>query len=392
MSAPASLSAYRPLVVLQPTTFCNIDCKYCYLPDRLKQKRMSMEVVRRIASEVLSSDLLKGQVYFLWHLGEPLSVPPSFYEEAFAEIARINHTYQRDYIHSFQTNATLLNEEWVRLLRRHQIHLGVSLDGPAFIHDRQRVKRSGKGTHAEVLRGIHLLQANQIPFGIIAVLTDFSLDYPDEFFAFFREQGIGRVGFNIDEIEGIHTTSSFAQQQGVQRYKRFLARLLELNDQHPGAIKFREVWTNLHILAEGTNNPYNTSNKPLRILNIDAEGNFSTFCPELVAARSQKYSDFVMGNILRDSLADLASNPVFQLVHREIEEGLALCKQTCSYWNFCGGGSPSNKFFEHGRFDVAETMTCRIHKQATIDVLMDYLEAKSAQRQPVPVPVEDDVV
>ena len=372
------MNAYRTLVVLQPTTFCNIDCRYCYLPDRSKTKRMSIDVIRRVASEVLSSDLVDGPFDFLWHLGEPLSVPPSFYEEAFAEIARINQEHKREYMHCFQTNATLLNDQWIHLIKDHRINIGVSLDGPSFIHDRQRVTRSGKETHAAVLRGVRFLQTNKIPFSVIAVLTDYSLDYPDEFFEFYLENGIDNVGYNIDEIEGIHTSTSFSQSLSVERYKRFLSRLLQLSDQHPGAIQFREVWTNLRTLALGTNDPNNTTNKPLRILNIDAKGNFSTFCPELVAATSQKYGDFVMGNILRDGLADLATNPVFQLVNREIKDGIDLCKRTCSYWNFCGGGSPSNKFFEHGRFDVAETTTCRIHKQATIDVLVDYLETKLA--------------
>ena len=101
-----SMSAYRTLIVLQPTTFCNIDCRYCYLPDRLQTNRMSLDVVRRIASEVLSSDLVEAPVAFLWHLGEPLAAPLTFYEAAFAEIDRINQDYQREYIHSFQTNAT----------------------------------------------------------------------------------------------------------------------------------------------------------------------------------------------------------------------------------------------------------------------------------------------
>jgi len=379
------MNDYRTLVVLQPTTFCNINCQYCYLPERLNTRRMSIDVIRRVASELFSSALVEEPFIFLWHLGEPLSVPPSFYEEAFAEIERINQAYQRNYFHSFQTNATLLNMQWIDLIKRYQIELGVSVDGPAFIHDRQRVRRNGKGTHTDVLKGINLLRANKVPFGSIAVLTNFSLDYPDEFFEFFLANDIRSVGFNIDEIEGVHTSTSFTENQAVTRYKRFLSRLLELTEQHQHKIKFREVWTNLRSITTGTDEPYNTTNKPLKILNIDARGNISTFCPELVAASSQKYGDFVMGNILKDGLTDLVANPVFQLVHQEIEEGLALCKQTCPYWSYCGGGSPSNKFFEHGRFDVAETTTCRIHKQATVDVLVDYLETKLAKSEPVDI-------
>lgn len=392
MKAAKSMSFHQTLVVLQPTTFCNIDCQYCYLPDRSKTQRMSIDVVRRVASEIFSSDLVKEPFVFLWHIGEPLAAPLSSYEEAFAEIARLSQEHKRGYALSFQTNATLLNEAWIDLIKRHHINMGISLDGPAFLHDRQRVTRNKKGTHAAVLKGARLLQAHQIPFTAISVLTDFSLDYPDEYFAFFYENGIEQVGFNIDEIQGIHTMTSLADSQAVTRYKRFLARLLQLSDQYQGSIKFREVWTNLRILTQGSSDPYNTTNKPWRILNVDATGNFSTFCPELISARSEKYDDFVMGNILKDNLADLTANPVFQRVHREIEDGLALCKETCSYWNFCGGGSPSNKFFEHGRFDVAETTTCRIHKQATVDVLVDYLETKLALGQKIPEAQEEDYI
>ncbi|HEX3961603.1 MAG TPA: cyclophane-forming radical SAM/SPASM peptide maturase GrrM/OscB [Trebonia sp.] len=378
MVADAHQAVHRPLVVLQPTTFCNIDCQYCYLPDRSSSRRMSVDVIRRMAAEVLGTRLFDGEIHFLWHLGEPLSVPTSFYEEAFSEIERISQAYGRKYVHTFQTNATLINDGWIALIKKHHVRIGVSLDGPAFIHDRERVTRRGTGTHAAVLKGVRLLQEHDVPFAVIAVLTNFTLDYPDEFFNFYREHGISRVGFNIDEIEGVHTSTSFIHQEAIARYKRFVARIIQLSDASGGAVRFREVWDNLRSIAMGAD-PYNLANKPLRILNFDVDGNFSTYCPELVAAKSERYGDFVMGNILTNGLEDLLTNPVFQLVNREVEEGLALCERTCPYWSYCGGGEPSSKFFQHGRFDVAETTTCRIHKQATVDVLVDYLEAKTAR-------------
>jgi uncharacterized protein len=375
MVADAHSVVYRPLVVLQPTTFCNIDCQYCYLPDRSARKRMSVDIIRRIAAEVLGTNLYDGEIAFLWHLGEPLSVPSDFYEEAFSEIARIAQEHGREYVHVFQTNATLMNEGWITLIKKHRVRIGLSLDGPEFIHDRQRVTRRGTGTHAAVLKGVRLLQEHGVSFGVIAVLTNFTLDYPDEFFNFYSEHGISQVGYNIDEIEGVHTSTSFIHHEALERYKRFVARIVQLSDSSGGAVRFREVWDNLRSIVSGAG-PYNLANKPLRILNFDVDGNFSTYCPELVAAKSDRYGDFVMGNILTNRLEDLLTNPIFQLVNREVEKGLALCEQTCPYWSYCGGGEPSSKFFQHGRFDVAETTTCRIHKQATVDVLVDYLEAK----------------
>jgi uncharacterized protein len=121
----------------------------------------------------------------------------------------------------------------------------------------------------------------------------------------------------------------------------------------------------------------NNTNAPFRIFNIDHNGDVTTFCPELVTARTPSGDGFAMGNVLTDSLDQLPDNPVFQRVSAEIAAGVQLCKDTCDYWAFCGGGSPSNKFFEHGRFDVSETRTCQVHKQATVDVLLRHLERRT---------------
>jgi uncharacterized protein len=65
------------------------------------------------------------------------------------------------------------------------------------------------GTHASTMRGISLLKANKIDFHAIAVLTQDSLDFPEEIFNFFLEHEIRKVGFNIDEQEGANPSSSF---------------------------------------------------------------------------------------------------------------------------------------------------------------------------------------
>jgi uncharacterized protein len=111
---------------------------------------------------------------------------------------------------------------------------------------------------------------------------------------------------------------------------------------------------------------------------VDHRGNVTTFCPELVTARTPAGRGFALGNVLTHSLSELRDSPVFREQSAQIAAGVAMCRQTCDYWKFCGGGSPSNKFFEHGRFDVSETRTCRVHKKATVDVLLRYLEQRAA--------------
>ncbi len=59
--------------------------------------------------------------------------------------------------YSIQTNTMLLDDAWCELIKRYPLRTGVSIDGPAFIHDAFRKTHRGGGTHARTLRGIEKL-------------------------------------------------------------------------------------------------------------------------------------------------------------------------------------------------------------------------------------------
>lgn len=366
------MSQHETLIVLQPTSFCNIDCSYCYLPDRSSKQSMSDDVLEAIFQRVFESDTLDGPFAFLWHLGEPLAVPISFYERAFRLCEQ--HAAGIPYIHSFQTNGTLITPEWVRFIKANNIVVGVSIDGPAFLHDARRLDRRGRGTHARTMAGIKILQGANVPFSVIAVLSDASLDYPNEIFDFFSSHEIDDIAFNIDEMEGINTTSSHARDDSVERYKRFLESILHRIDDTNGRVKVREVWKTARTISMVGEGIKNTTNEPFRIVNIASNGDFSTWCPELLTAQDQGERTFVIGNVLSTSFSAAANGERFSKLDSAIARGRDACEQNCDYWKFCGGGAPANKFFEHGRLDLTETNTCRIHLKATVDVMLDYLD------------------
>jgi uncharacterized protein len=48
------------LVILQSTGFCNIDCSYCYLPDRANSRHiMDVSTVVEVARLIFNPELLK---------------------------------------------------------------------------------------------------------------------------------------------------------------------------------------------------------------------------------------------------------------------------------------------------------------------------------------------
>src|SRR6202045_17302 len=97
--------------------------------------------------------------------------------------------------HLFQTNGPLMNAAWCDFFAEEHVNLGVSIDGPKRLHDRNRLTRSGRGTFDKTIAGIRLLRRHEVPFHVISVLSTESLAGPREMFEFYVEEGIERVCF-----------------------------------------------------------------------------------------------------------------------------------------------------------------------------------------------------
>lgn len=365
------------LVVVQPTSFCNLNCDYCYLPDRHLRNRLSLDLVESIFKAVFTSPFLKEEVTICWHAGEPLAAGLQFYEAAFAKIEEVAQTYlpeSIDYFHSFQSNGLLLTQPFCDLFKQYPVHVGISVDGPAFLHNAHRKTRAGLGSHAGTIQGIKLLKQNDIPMSAIAVITADALDYPDEMFDFFMAQGIVDVGFNMEETEGIHTQSSLAQSDTEGRYRAFLRRIWERIATTENAFQlreFEEICSQIYVRSRLSNTDMN---HPFRLVNIDCQGNFSTFDPELLSMPTKDYGDFVLGNVAEISFEDACQTDKFKRIYQDMAAGVAQCQQSCEYFGLCGGGAGSNKYWENGSFNSTETQACRYRIKAVADIVLENLE------------------
>jgi len=370
------------LLVIQPTPFCNLDCDYCYLPDRGDRRRVSFAVLEAAVERVLESPWFEGEFTLLWHAGEPLTMPIAFYDEATDRIRRLlerrglpPHTI----LQSLQTNATTIDAAWCDCFERNGMHVGVSMDGPAFLHDAHRVTRTGLPTHAAVMRGIGWLQRRGIPFQVICVLTAEALDHAAAMADFFLEHGIRDVGFNMEETEGSNARSSLEADGGERlaleaRYHAFLAVFWERCQADPEGLRIREFDGVTSLACSGDRLSFTDMNRPFAIVNVDVQGNVSTFDPELLSVSTAAYGDFSFGNVLSHSLEQLAATEKFRRVHGEIAAGVELCRRSCEYFGLCGGGAGSNKYWEHGRFDVSATQHCRYRIQLVADVVVAGME------------------
>jgi uncharacterized protein len=347
---------------------------------------MSLEVLDQTFRWVFASGLVRQPFTLLWHAGEPLVMPIAFYEAA-SELLHKHNVAQVPVLQSFQTNATRIDAAWCAFLRRPGTHLGVSVDGPAFLHDPHRRTRQGRGTLDRVLHGIDLLHQHDVPFEVITVLTAEALACPDELFDFYEANGIHSVAFNVEEIEGPHKESSLQQAGTPERFRRFLTRFLMLARSADPPLLVREfdtAVTALLLTRRGGPDLRAQENTPWAIVNVDCMGNFSTYSPELLGVPGPAYDGFTLGNVAVDSLATVIATARYCRLDDEIGRGVAMCRDSCSYFRFCGGGPPGNKYFENGTFASTETLFCRLHKKICIDVALELLErdAREADTSP----------
>lgn len=350
------------LLVLQGTPFCNINCDYCYLPGRSSAARMSLATIRAAVQWVFANNLAAEHLSVVWHAGEPLTLPLTWYESAFAEVA---HAAPRDWPlqHAIQTNGTLVDDDWCALFKRHAMRVGVSLDGPASLHDLHRRTRKGRGTHAATMRGITALTRNAVPFHVICVVTRATLDCPEALIDFFADHGIVDAGFNVEEIEGANGGSSLVGDAARSQFRSFFERVLDRAAQR--GIRIREVRTVLGAVREIQDQARlgNDQNLPFAILTVTHRGDIYTFSPELAGLRHGRIGSMALGNVATHSLTDVLQGNVFQAMWSEVSKGIEACERTCAYFPLCRGGAPSNKLGELGTFAGTETMACRLGNQ-----------------------------
>ena len=364
------------LLIFQPTPFCNLNCSYCYLPDRKDSRILDVETVRVTLEKLKREALLAPEISVIWHAGEPMVVNTTKYSEFFDVIRQTvgDHCKVR---HHFQTNAVLIDQKWCDFIRKHEIAIGVSIDGPEGVHDSKRKTWSGRGTWSQVTRGIERLVSNDIPFHTISVVSESSLDCASEIFSFLRAMNPVQIGFNIEECEGANTSSSLDRNsERVDAFFRQVYRLAKSTSFDPPIREFDESYL---AIESGVGKEGNTQTRPFRIFSVSVTGEFSTFSPELLGFTSAGYGSLDLGNVRTDSPRKVASSSKFLKIFGDIEAGISKCQQSCEYYDLCGGGAPANKLFETGTFNSAATRFCEFSVKIPRKIVLEDLESVLAQ-------------
>lgn len=333
--APLEFSAIKekqPItLIVKITSACNFACRYCDA-DIYSNKIMSLAVLEAMIKDTVSTG---RNVQFTWHGGEPLIAGLPFFKEAM-RLQKKYHNGNQIITNSIQTNASLLTESWVEFFKHNKFGMGISIDGPAIIHNKNRVYKNEAATQDSVLRGISLLKQHGMKFGTISVITNETAELgASEFFKFFIENGIPNIALNMQ-----NPALNIGREEGIDlnNYSKFLVDLFDLwyerNDPNIRIREFNEIIRgflygklSFCILA---------GNCFGRYFAIDPDGN-TYHCDEFMFDK-----DYLLGNVMSVSFEDIISNEKMQKLI-EINNN-DLLNSECRWSNVCHGGCPKRRY------------------------------------------------
>lgn len=143
-------------LVLHLTNRCNIACKYCYCPVPEINLDMTLEIMKQ-AVKIAASQRKRFHVQITG--GEPCLNK----ELVFKTIEEVQSVANHATI-AIQTNATLLDDEFAIFFKKHEVNIGISIDGPPSVHEKTR------GMFAKMFAGLECLERCKVPWRATAVI------------------------------------------------------------------------------------------------------------------------------------------------------------------------------------------------------------------------------
>jgi uncharacterized protein len=180
------------LLIKPASADCNLRCEYCFylghssLYPETKKHRMSADVLEKLIVGYMDTE--QPNYAFGWQGGEPTIMGLDFFEKV-TDLQKKHGRAGSLVSNGLQTNGVLIDDELARHFRKYNFLLGVSLDGPAEIHDHYRRYAGGSGSHADVLKGIEALKRHDVDFNILILVNAANVGRGREVYRYLCDNG-----------------------------------------------------------------------------------------------------------------------------------------------------------------------------------------------------------
>lgn len=230
---------------LQVTQQCNFRCSYCvysggYENREHANKRMEWATAKKGIDFLLNHSKDSNRINISFFGGEPL-LEIGLILKCMKYVTDVTEGKKVNY--SITTNGSLLNENVITNLLKYDVNIGVSLDGPKEIHDKNRkFAANGCGTFDSVFNNIKNLVIKfpelkrKLLFSMVIDPT-IQLNCLNEFIIteeeLFKESGIMSAFINENyKKEGVVFNRDFIKEWEYNRFRYFLHLFGKISDKN----------------------------------------------------------------------------------------------------------------------------------------------------------------
>jgi uncharacterized protein len=336
-------AARECLVMAKPAgPRCNMRCVYCYYigkeavlprgPGRLPIDQLERYIEQRIASS------LAPTVHFEWHGGEPTLLGLDYFR-SIVRMQRAHLPPGRSVTNGLQTNGYVLDGAWAGFLAREGFSVGLSLDGPADLHDAFRRSAQGGPTHARVERAYGLLRERGVFVNLLCVLHARNTAEPDRVYDYFMGLGAPYLQF-LPYVPGACATGDADAREAAASplaIGTFLNRVFDRwIDEGAGRTVIQNIDEALRPLF-GLPHALCVHRETCgEVAVLERDGSFY-MCDHFVDP------DHLVGSLKERSLADLAADPRMTAFGDAKRDTLPRACRECDVLAWCNGGCPKDR-------------------------------------------------
>ncbi len=298
---------------------------------------MSNEVLESYIRQTIAAHKVP-EVTFAWQGGEPTLLGLDF----FKKVLILQKKYCRPgmVIHNtFQTNGTLLDDQWCDFFRMNRFLVGISIDGPRELHDAFRTDPSGNGSFDRVMQGVSRLKRHRVEFNVLCSVNRVNGDHPLGVYRVLRDTLGARFIQFIPVVERDPSTGKATPWSvGPDQFGRFLNVIFDEWVRHDVATVYVQHFD--AALANWYGEPHGIcvfSPTCGQAMVIEHTGDIYS-CDHFVDR------DHLLGNIMTGSLEELVHSPRQLQFGKDKQEGLPGYCRKCRFLFACHGECMKNRF------------------------------------------------
>ena len=337
--------------VIKVVSRCNLNCSYCYeynLGDdswKTEPKTMSIDTLDLLLEKIIDHSETHNikEIYLGLHGGEPLLLGPKKFKD-FLNLINFKLKDRINYKIGIQTNGTILNSDYIELIKKNNIEISVSLDGNKKANDRYRLDLKDQSSFPKVLNNIKKIQ-NEIPKNFTGVLAVIDLNNdPKVIYDFFRSIGINN--FDLLLPDNNWTNLPFRINEKLPEYGIWMYKIFEcwMEENNPN-VSIRFLVSIIRNILGGSSIYESMTLEEIGLMTISTSGEYQGLdCLKSVPLQQYKTNKFVNSHKIDEAIGLNA----ISLRSQKINQLCLSCKE-CDLVKQCNGGYFPHRYgFENG--------------------------------------------